>query len=93
MIKEQITITRAIVGVVIMAWLLVLVTNTKVLISEIKVDPGQDYYVEEWGNLGASSQSSLLCKYFNGRVVLNRVFWYSPNNLFGRDSCPFLISD
>ncbi|PIZ46778.1 hypothetical protein CO180_03500 [candidate division WWE3 bacterium CG_4_9_14_3_um_filter_41_6] len=79
--------------VIIIFWILILVSDTKVLLSETKVKPGEDYYTEEYGNLGENDASSLACKYFNGRKVLEVVFWYSPNNFLGRDSCPFLLRE
>ena len=65
---------KSLLGVVILLYLLLLTTNTKILLSETKVEPGQDYVVEDWGNLGDASQASLACKYFNGRNILTRVF-------------------
>lgn len=74
-------------------WIGVLLTNTEILIAETKVDPGQDYFVSDYGNLGDNNQSSLVCKYFNGRKILTRVLWYSPNDIFGRSSCLFINRD
>ena len=67
-----------------------LVSGRRVLISETKVNPGDTYVVEDYGNLGAASQASLVCRYFTGRNTQTRVLWYSPNNILGRDSCPFM---
>lgn len=71
--------------------LALLVSDYRVLIYEVKVEPGTDYVVTDYGNLGKSTQSSLVCYYFTGRNVLQKVYWYSSNNVMGRDSCPFLI--
>ncbi len=81
------------VSVIAMLWLLILATDTKILMKEVKVDPGQDYVVEGYGNLGDSKQSSLVGYYFNGRKIVKRVYWYSSNNIMGRDSCPFILRD
>ena len=67
-----------------------LVSGRRVLISETKVQPGDKYIVEDYGDLGAAAQASLVCQYFTGRGVQTRVLWYSPSNVFGRDSCPFM---
>lgn len=75
---------------IIAADLVLLVSGYRLLISEKRVDPGQFYIVEDYGNLGSNSQASLACSYFSGRSIKTAVFWYSSNNLFGRDSCPFL---
>lgn len=75
---------------VVVAWLILLISDSRILVSERRIEPGQDYVVTDYGNLGSANQASLICKYFNGRKILTEVFWYSPNNIFGRDSCPFL---
>ena len=80
----------AAVVALVLAWVSLLVTDTRVLVGEVKVEPGQEYIVEGYGNLGQNKQASLVCSYFNGRKILTKVFWYAPNNLFGRDSCPFI---
>ena len=79
------------IGLLVMLYLTMLLTNTKVFISETRVNPGDDYYLEEWGNLGDASQTSLVCKYFNGRKFMSIAYWYSPNNILGKDSCPIII--
>lgn len=84
---------KFIISIVVFAYVFLFITNSKILISETKVIVGQDYYVEGWGNLGDSNQDSLACRYFNGRKILDRVYWYSPNNILGRDSCPVLLRD
>lgn len=83
----------AIVVALMLGELALLVTGRRLLIYEHRVEPGETYSVAEYGDLGKSSQASLYCRYFTGRDVLERVFWYSPNNMFGRDSCPFLASE
>lgn len=39
-------------------------------------------------------QDTLSCHYFNGRGFVGGNeggdYWYSPNNIMGRDSCPFV---
>ncbi len=68
-----------------------LVTGKRVLVSEVKVNPGDNYSVPDYGNLGEGKSASLVCRYFTGRSVLIRVFWYSPNNIMGKDECPFIL--
>jgi hypothetical protein len=70
--------------------LVLLVTGYRVLVWETRVNPGQTYVVGEWGDLGKTQQPQLVCRYFTGRSVQVNVLWYSPNNLLGRDQCPFL---
>jgi len=78
-------------GIAISVWLLILVTDTKVLVWQTKINPGDSYHHEDYGDLGKNKQASLVGYYFNGRGIVSRVYWYSPNNMLGRDSCPFLL--
>jgi hypothetical protein len=83
----------AVIPIVALAavWLLIVVSDTRVLISGTRVEPGQSFVVPEWGDLGKAQASQLYCRYFNGRGIVARALWYSPNNFMGRDSCPFLL--
>jgi hypothetical protein len=72
------------------AWLAILITDSRVLIGETKIEPGRDYLVEGYGNLGEGNHASLVCRYFTGRKTLTTVFWYAPNNIMGKDACPFI---
>ncbi len=69
-----------------------LVSGRRVLVHEIKVSPGEHYVVPEHGDLGASQQASLVCQYFTGRSIVVSVFWYSSNNVLGKDQCPFITT-
>lgn len=89
--RAQIVFTIAI-GILVAASFGLLVTNKRVLIWQTKVNPGDSYVVEEHGNVGASEQSSLVCRYFTGRSIKMTVLWYSSNNVLGREQCPFLAS-
>lgn len=75
---------------IVILWLYILIFNKRILVYEHKVEPGDNYVVKEYGNLGEDKQSSLVCKYFNGRSFLTKVYWYSPNNFMGKDSCSFI---
>ncbi len=68
----------------------ILVLGFRVLVSETRVEPGQTYIVEGWGNVGAAQAPSLVCRYFTGRSVRPHVLWYSANNIMGADQCPFI---
>jgi len=65
-------------------------TENQILIKESKVEPGSSFFVINYGNLGKSKQSSLVCNYFNGYQVTQKVYWYSDNNLLGRNSCELI---
>ena len=71
-------------------WGYLLVTDTRVLLEEVKVVPGQPYIADGYGDLGRYNRASLACKYFNGRKTFQTVYWYAQNNHRGRDSCPFV---
>jgi len=79
--------------ILVVIYILFLLSGIKILIKENRVNPGDKYIVEDYGDLGESKQTSLACKYFNGRKIVTRVFWYSSNNIMGRDSCPVLLKD
>ncbi|HVG62928.1 MAG TPA: hypothetical protein VNA24_30470 [Hyalangium sp.] len=85
---------NAVIALIVLAGvpLLLLLSGKRVLVSETKVQPGETYIVEDYGNLGASRQASLVCRYFTGRSIQTAVFWYSPNGFLGRDSCPFIYT-
>lgn len=61
---------------IISVCLVLLVTGSRVLISERRTD--------------SPTEALLSCTYFTGRGVTENVFAYSSNNVFGRDSCPFI---
>jgi hypothetical protein len=70
-----------------------LFSGSRILVYEVKVNPGEAYGVDGYGDLGKSSQGSLVCRYFTGRSILTRVFWYSSDNGFGKDQCPFILNE
>ena len=76
---------------VILLELILLFGEYKILVKEehIEVKKGVTRIVKGYGNLGVGSQDSLVCNYFNGRKVLEEVYWYSPNNIFGISTCTF----
>lgn len=76
-------------GCLVALCLVLLVTGRRVLVWETRVEPGQRYMTDDWGDLGNAEQATLACRYFTGRAIKLRAMWYSPNNILGRDSCPF----
>lgn len=79
------------VGIIVLFYLQILIFDNRILISETRIKAGQDIDVEEYGNLKNNVQDTLVCRYFNGRKLLNVVYWYAPNNFMGRDSCKLFI--
>lgn len=63
--------------------------DVRILVSETKVQPGTTFVDPEFGDLGKEGQASLVCRYFTGRSVRTHAYWYSPNNMFGKDQCAF----
>jgi hypothetical protein len=63
-----------------------------ILVGEARVSPGQTYVVGDHGNLGRNEQASLVCRYFTGRRVLTKVYWYSADTLMAKAKCPFLTT-
>jgi hypothetical protein len=76
------------IGVACLVCLGLLVTGHRILVWERKVNPGDHYVVEGWGDLGAAQQASLACYYFTGRSFKLSVFWYGMGNVMGKDECP-----
>jgi hypothetical protein len=83
----------AVAAVVVLIEVSLLVSGRRLLIHERKVEPGEEHIVPDYGNIGEGAQASLACRYFTGRSTTIRVFWYAPNNMFGKDQCPFLLND
>lgn len=84
------TILIRVATVFLLGVVTLLLTNTRVLVHETKVNPGEMFFISDYGDVGGNSQASLVCRYFSGRGILTKVFWYSTNNIFGKDQCPFI---
>ena len=59
----------------------------RILVQQRVIQPGEKLLLEGWGDLGKSESASLVCRYFTGLGIATSVFWYSPSNVLGRDSC------
>jgi hypothetical protein len=55
-----------IAAVIALSWLALLLTDTRVLVAEVKVELGQESFVEGYGNLKEDKQAFFVCSYFNG---------------------------
>ena len=77
--------------VAVIADLALLLSGRRLLISETRVEPGSRFVLQDYGDVGDATQATLVCRYFTGRSILTRVFWFSPNNILGRDECPVVI--
>jgi hypothetical protein len=62
----------------------------RILLSEQRIPKGEVIPVESHDTAG---QDVLVCSYFDGRAIRRSVFWYSANNVMGRDSCRFFIRE
>lgn len=78
-----------VVGVVILANLMLLVSGNRLLIGESIVQPGENVTVGQWGNLGQNAAASIVCTYWTGRNTVPTVWWYG-GGFMSKDSCPFL---
>lgn len=70
------------------AWLLF--SGNRLLVHESYIEPGQDTGIAGYGP--SSTQAQLVCTFFTGRSFRKTVFWYSSNNILGRDECPFVAA-
>jgi hypothetical protein len=87
-IGRVVRMAAIVLGVFVLASLSLVASNTMLLVFERRVIPGEEYRVEGYGNLGESTQASLVCTYFTGMTFRVRVYWYAADNIIGRDSCP-----
>jgi hypothetical protein len=92
---NELTKPRGLVGlaIAVLFCATLLFSGSRILVYEVKVNPGDYYVVADYGDLGKSDQGSLVCRYFTGRSILTRVFWYSSDNGFGKDQCPFILDE
>jgi hypothetical protein len=73
--------------------LALLISHRRVLVHQTMVNPGDQYQIADWGNVGALGTPYLVCRYFTGRGIQTKVLRYLPdNNPLGKDQCPFFIS-
>lgn len=70
--------------------LTLLLGGLRILVWERRVQAGESYFVEGYGDVGSQAQATILCTYFTGRSVISKVFWYSANDIMGVAECPFL---
>jgi hypothetical protein len=73
--------------------LLLFVTGKRFLVSERLSTPGRPLFVDGYGDLGEMTSPKWVCRYFNGRRTIIRVFHQSPSDIMGRDSCPVWLSN
>jgi hypothetical protein len=77
-------------GVFLLITLSLLLTDTRVLVFEEKIAPGNSLEISGFVYSGTPYQGQLVCRYFSGRSILTTVYWLSPNNVMGKDQCPFI---
>lgn len=75
------------IGLLLALELTLLISGSRVLVWERRVQPGEDPRVDGYG---PASGTQLVCTHFDGRALRTSVYWHSPNNFLGRDSCPFI---
>jgi hypothetical protein len=84
-------ILKTVIYGLLLLWILLVLTGWGVLLSETKVSKGDRYpaaVAKDYGEVNNDDGAALVCKYFDGRSLLSKVFWYSPNGILGKSSCP-----
>lgn len=77
-------------------WLLMTIFEIQVNTSQTIIRNGEAYpdtVAKDYGAINESKDSALVCSYFTGMRVVYSVYWYSPNNILGRQSCPIWRTD
>ena len=75
--------------VIVLLDLLLLISGHRVRLRELFIQPGHRVQVVGYGEV-YGMQTSIACTYWTGRSLRTQVYWYSPNNIMGRDECPFV---
>ena len=76
-------------------WVVMTAFGLRININQTEVNDGERYpsgASKEYGEIHSGSKV-LVCSYFTGKSIVHSVFWYSPNNMMGRDSCPIWMND
>ena len=81
-----------ILAVLALADVALLVSGRCILLGETKVSPRQTYVVGVHGGVGRNEQASLVCRYFTGRTVLTKVYWYPTDTVMGQARCPYFAA-
>jgi hypothetical protein len=79
--KKALRLIGGVIAAVVAVWLILLVSGVRLLVYETRVEPGDNYLLPDWGNLGEAEQAQLVCYYFTGRSVKPWVEWYSANTI------------
>lgn len=73
--------------VLVVANLILLVSGYRVQIANKVVQPGEHFYAEGWGDLGAKNSPSLACEYWTGKGSKFSVWEYG-DAATAKKSCP-----
>ena len=93
-VKLTLQVVAVVIGTIALGIVLTpFLTGYKPMVSQRLILPGQTFVTEEHGDLGANSRGSLVCTYFTGRRFVQRVYWHSPENLYGKANCPLIQED
>lgn len=91
-VKTTLKVVAAVIGTIALGVALTpALTGYKPVVSQRLISPGQTYVTKDYGDLGANSRGSLVCTYFTGRRFVQRVYWHSRENLFGKANCPLIL--
>jgi hypothetical protein len=73
----------------ILADIALLTSGHRVLVWQHYVAAGQPQNAQGFKGSVADAPS-IECWYFTGRSIRSTPYWYSPNNVMGKDECPFI---
>lgn len=75
---------------ILILWITMTVFGMRINVSQKLIQKGESYPASVSKDYGLvnDGDASLVCGYFTGLAVVHTVFWYSSNNILGKDSCP-----
>ena len=77
-------------SILLNAWALMIAFGIRINLSQQLIDKGEklpELVTKDYGQVNGGERV-LVCSYFTGVRIVTTVFWYSPNNIMGKDSCP-----
>jgi len=89
-------IFRGVVLLVLGLWICITVFGLRLNVSQKIIQKGEPFPAsvsKDYGDVNTSSDGALVCGYFTGIRLVYSVYWYSPNNIIGKDSCPVWINN
>lgn len=76
--KKFLKIISIIIGIIIFLWVIILISGTRILISELREE------------LAKTNELLLICDYFTGTGITTKVLLYTEGNFSDKSGCLFL---